>query len=204
MVFSGRVPGGQAQASPDESLPEYRVAAAHVGWSKSEPEKARHSLRLVLDDVQTPAAAFHHLQFAVHAIGDRPLEFRVNSFDCVPDCVPTWPACASVDEGFTALRTVSIPLDPDSDAPRVPCHVESLPPAYWQLYRTLGKNLPSLLGHVSRLPSAEGREDSLTYFIDGCSGTCAVKALQEISAFSLLIRALPKRRLPPSSSSRPR
>lgn len=158
--------GARDAKLPLDALPVYRAGALHVTWSRSDPADARHALRLALDDVETPAGAFHRLQFTVHAIEDRPLEFRVNSFDCIPDCVPVWPECAWSDKGFPALQTVSIPLNPDVDAAHVPCHLDSLPSAYRQLYKTLGRSLPSLLAHVTRLPSAERREEALLYFTE--------------------------------------
>ncbi len=111
-------------------LPDFRAGSAHVLWAKYNEHQNKLAASFALTDVTTPFGEFHNIHFGVEARKDGPMELRIDSFDCWPDCIRRWPECAWQNKHFKEILTLNFPLiekPGDSAAGRDDwCHYDEL------------------------------------------------------------------------------
>ena len=93
-----------------ENLPGFRAGNAHVLWANLNEQSGKLSAAFALTDVTTPRGEFHNIHFRIEARKDGPMELRIDSYDCWPDCIHTWPECAWQDKHFKEMLTLNFPL----------------------------------------------------------------------------------------------
>ena len=132
-----------------ENLPGFRAGSAHVLWANQNEQSGKLAAAFALTDVTTPRGEFHNLHFRVEARQDGPMELRIDSYDCWPDCIRAWPECAWQNEHFKEILTLNFPLREklgDSVASRGDwCHYDELSVDEQRLIDTLWQTIPVLL-----------------------------------------------------------
>ena len=132
-----------------KNLPRFRAGSAHVLWANQNEQSDKLSATFALTDVTTPLGEFHNIHFRVEARKDDPMELRIDSFGCWPDCIHAWPECAWQDKHFKEILTLNFPLrERPKDSTAVQndwCHYDELTIDEQALVAALWQTVPLLL-----------------------------------------------------------
>jgi len=139
----------EEEVAANGNLPDYRAASAHVLWANQNRFNNKVAATFALTDVATPAGNFHTIHFNIGVQDGQPLELRIDSFDCWPDCFESWPDCAWQDDHFKKNLTLRFPLveKPASiDENHADwCHYRGITSKEQTLVGAIWKTLPDLL-----------------------------------------------------------
>ena len=144
-----------------DDLPPYRAGSAHVLWAKHQKRENNLSATFALTDLTTPVGEYHAIHFNVEARHGSPMELRIDSFDCWPDCISKWPECAWQDKHFKETVTLNFPLlekpKDKTSGQKDWCHYDDISADEQALVAALWQTLPLLFDTMPETRRGERR-----------------------------------------------
>lgn len=175
---------GQAIAISEKQV---HYASKHVEWSAHNRNNGAMNVRLVFQDVHYNGKHWPVFSAWYRETPQDKLALWMQNYDCWPDCIEQWPACAWTDEQDPSSVTVHIPVEGAYNE-NAACHIDALSDSEALMLDSLLMHAPKLLQETladenRRFPSSRvGVKRGLRAMIDRFSDPSVQKRFEYTTA----------------------
>jgi len=92
-----------------KALEDWQASAVYLKGASKNDERDVVTVTIVLNDLRTSDRQFSNVAFALRAEPNLPLQLKMGSYDCWPDCFESMPECAWVDRHFPPSKMLTLP-----------------------------------------------------------------------------------------------